>query len=88
MRIYEDCWLLGDSGGKILSLNNILPIDTVASDMIVRDSGWWNNYLLDNLFYPFEAQKIKSITLCNSTQNDYFSWPLTNDRDYSVKTGS
>ena len=38
-------------------------------------------------FYPFEAQKIKSIPLCLIPQEDTLVWPKTKDGQYSVKLG-
>ena len=38
-------------------------------------------------FLPFEAQKIKSIPLCLTPQEDTLIWPKSRDGQYSVKAG-
>lgn len=40
---------------------------------------------MDDLFLPFEAQRIKSIPLCVTDQDDCLSWPRCRSGSYSVK---
>ena len=87
VRIYQDCWLPGDGSGKVISPPSLLSADARVADIIDADSGWWNLYLLERAFLPFEAQKIKSIPLCLIPQEDTLIWPKTKDGQYSVKLG-
>ena len=42
---------------------------------------------MDDIFLPFEAQRIKSIPLCVTDQEDCLSWPRCRSGSYSDKTG-
>ena len=42
---------------------------------------------MDDIFLPFEAQRIKSIPLCVMDKKDCLSWPRCKSGSYSVKTG-
>ena len=79
VRIYQDRWLLGDGSGKVISPPSLLSADARVADIIDVDLGWWNVYLLERVFLPFEAQKIKSIPLCLIPQEDTLVWPKTKD---------
>ena len=61
VRIYQDYWLPGDGSGKVISPPSLLSADARVADIIDANSDWWNVYLLERVFLPFEAQKIKSI---------------------------
>ena len=64
VRIYQDCWLPSDESSKVISSPSLLSADARVADIIDANSDWWNVYLLERVFLPFEAQKIKSIPLC------------------------
>ena len=54
IQIYEDDWLPGNYGGRVL----VLPIShlrrtTTVSNLIDTDSNGWNSQLLDTPFLPF-----------------------------------
>ena len=59
----------------------------MVADLIDENTGWWNGRLLDSCFLPFEAQKIRSIPICFTPQEDILIWPKTKDGKYSVKSG-
>ena len=86
-RIYSDCWLPGAGSGKISSQISDIPANAEVADLFEENSGWWNGVLIDKYFFPFEAQKIKSIPVCITPQEDILIWPKTRDGKYSVKTG-
>ena len=66
---------------------SLLSADAKVADLIDADSGWWNVYLLDRVFLPFEAQKIKFIPLCLAPREDTLIWPKSKDGKYSMKLG-
>ena len=47
----------------------------------------WNVQLVDAVFLPFEAQRIKGIPICVTNQEDCVSWPKCRIESYSVKSG-
>lgn len=73
--------------GRITSPLSEIPTDAVVADLLEVESGWWNGALIDRNFLPFEAQKIKSIPICTTPQEDILIWPKTRDGNYSVKSG-
>lgn len=49
-------------------------------------SGGWNSFLVDQYFFPSEAQRIKEIPLCATRQEDCLTLYCTKGCDYSVKS--
>jgi len=86
-RVYSNCWLLGGGSCRITSSFSEIPADAVVADLLEVESGWWNGALIDRNFLPFEAQKIKSIPVCITPQEDILIWPKTRDGNYFVKSG-
>ena len=86
VKVYCDCWLPGEGSGRIISSAFSLHVDTVVTDLIDDNTGWWNGRLLDTCFLPFEAQKIRSIPICFTPQEDILIWPKSKDGMYSVKS--
>nr|POE62567.1 putative ribonuclease h protein [Quercus suber] len=43
--------------------------------------------LVDAMFLPFEAQRIKGIPICVTNQDDCMAWPKCKTGSYSVKSG-
>lgn len=46
----------------------------------------WNDQVVDSLFLPFEAHKIRGIPLCVIEQEDCITWPRCRSGSYSVKS--
>nr|POE93682.1 hypothetical protein CFP56_56268 [Quercus suber] len=77
----------GEGSGMVISPPSLLSANAKVADLIDADLGWWNVYLLERVFLPFVAQKIKSIPLCLTPQEDTLIWPKTKDGQYLVKLG-
>ena len=58
----------------------------VAKLLVARVEGW-NDQLVEAIFLPFEAQRIKSIPVPVTDQEDSVTWPRCKLGVYSVKTG-
>ena len=86
-RVFEDRWLPGQNPSKVISPWTSIDDDWTVSQLIDQDMGWWNSSIIDALFLPFEAQKIKGIPLCVSNQEDCIVWPRCKSRLYFVKMG-
>ena len=82
-RIFKDNWLLDENGGRVFSSVSHLHENSTVD----LDTKWWNVNLIDQIFLPFEAQKIKSIPLCVTPQEDILFWPKSSNGLYSVKSG-
>ena len=85
IRVFEDCWLPGNSGRCVTSPPLVLDMDTCVVNLIDDSLGWWNTRIIDEHFFPFEAENIKSIPLCIFSQPDYLHWPLERNGSYFVK---
>ena len=85
--MYHDCWLPGEGSGRIISPAFSLHVDMMVADLIDDNTGWWNGMLLDTYFLPFEAQRLRSIPICFTPQEDILIWPKSKDGMYSVKSG-
>ena len=48
----------------------------------------WNDQLVNAMFLPFEAQRIKGIPICVTSQEDCVVWPKCRSRSYSVRLGN
>ena len=87
VHIFKDNWLPGEGNGRIALAPNLLNNEAVVSQLIDQDTKWWNSSLINQIFYPFEAEKIKSIPICSFTQPDLLFWPSTNYGNFVVKSG-
>ena len=57
-----------------------------VANLLEPSGGCWNEQLVDDIFLPFEAQRIKSTPLYVTDQEDCLSWPKCRSGSYSVKT--
>ena len=57
------------------------------SKLLDLSGAGWNVQLVDAVFLPFEAQRIKGIPICVTNQEDCVSWPKCRTGSYSVKSG-
>lgn len=56
-------------------------------DLIDADSEWWNTRNINTHFFPFEAQRVKSIPLCVIAQSNFLLWPMQRNGVYLIKFG-
>ena len=87
IRIFQDDCLPNPNASRIQFHRGGLAPNTTADGLIDPNSGWWNLGLIDQCFYPLEAQSIISLPLCITPQTDSFVWPAERNGSYSVKTG-
>lgn len=57
------------------------------AEFINPNTGWWDTQKIEQMFLPFEVQKVKQIPLCVTRQKDCLVWPRSRDGKYSIKTG-
>ena len=87
IRIFHDAWLPNTNAGRILFHRGILSSTATIDGLIDPNSGWWNLGLIDQCFYPLDAQSIKSLPLSITPQTDTFVWPAEKNGSYSMKSG-
>ena len=85
IKIWEHRWLPSTSSGFVLSPKGNSNAIWVK-ELLVPNFGIWNSDLLDRIFMPWEAEEIKRIHVCALGQNDAYIWPLTPDKNYSVRS--
>ena len=85
INIWKHRWLDSSRGGKILSprLDSSLA---VVKDLFITGMKMWNSDLIDQKFYPWEADCIKSMPVSFHIDKDALIWPWTPDGVYSVKS--
>ena len=71
----------------MISPSNSISADWTVSRLLDPNGAGWNNQLVDAMFLPFEAQRIKGIPICVISQEDYVSWPNCRTRSYSIRSG-
>lgn len=85
IRVFKDNWLPGVAGGRVTSVPTDLNNSMRVAELIDRNLGWWNTWVIDETFVSFEAQRIKAIPLCETPQSELLYWALEKDGVYSVK---
>ena len=73
-KIFKDAWLPRSGAGRVLSIVSALSKNATVNQLIDSESGWWNSALIDEIFLPYEAHKIKSIPFCSSPREDVLIW--------------
>lgn len=64
IKFFGERWLPGDEPAKVISPSNSATVKWTVSMMMDLSGAGWNEHLVDAMFLPFEAQRIKGIPLC------------------------
>ena len=80
-------FLPNSNAGRIIFHKRILAQTATADGLINPNLGWWNLGLIDQCFYPPDAQCIIAQPLCTTPQADTFVWTVEWNGSYSVKSG-
>ena len=70
INIYNNRWLPGGASACVVSPRIEGVSNWSVTKLLELGEGGWNEQLLDEIFLPFEAQRIKSIPLCVTDQED------------------
>ena len=68
IKIVGERWLPGEEPAKVVSPSSSSTIDWIVNLLMDSNGVGWNDHLLDAMFLPFEAQRIKSIPICVTSQ--------------------
>jgi ribonuclease HI len=85
IRIWGDRWLSNSSGAPITP-QRILPEDARVSSLIHASTASWNSTLIDQVFFPPDAERIKSLVLSNRDVVDKLIWGGERNGQYSVRS--
>ena len=83
IQIWQHRWLPIEGGGRVLSLQWD-PSLQVVCDLFLPGSRIWNEELIDQSFW--EAEIIKSILVSKYAVADALIWPLSSNREYTVRS--
>ena len=72
IQLFHDAWLPNSNAGRIIFHKGILAQTAKTNGLIDSNSGWWNLGLIDQCFYPPDAQCIIAQTFCTTPQADTF----------------
>ena len=86
IRVYRDNWIPGVFPTKAVLPRAGFSKDLRVAELINPDTGWWDIQKIEQMFLPFEVQKIKEVPLCVTRQEDCLIWPRSRDSKYSGKT--
>ena len=64
IKIFGDRWLPREKPAKVISSLNSIPAEWTVSRLMDPCGARWNDQLMDAMFLPFEAQRIKGIPIC------------------------
>nr|POE71030.1 hypothetical protein CFP56_53816 [Quercus suber] len=78
-------WLTETIPGLIVSPRPEENLHKV-SELFLPNSRQWNLELIDDVFYPWEADAIKGIYISEDSSEDNLIWPLTPNGEYSVRS--
>ena len=58
----------------------------MVRDLFLPGSRIWNEELIDQCFYPWEAEIIKGIPISKYAAVDALIWPQSSNREYTVRS--
>ena len=66
----------------------VSSMEEATVNLLIEDSTrQWNKDIVDGIFAPKEAELIYKILLSRDASEDTIFWPLTQDGNYTSKTG-
>ena len=83
--IYNHNWLPEPGMSRVVSPKIDEGLNRVF-DLFYPNTKIWNWEVLQNSFYPWEAEAIRNIYVSEMCNTDYLVWPKTADGCYSVKS--
>jgi hypothetical protein len=86
INIWQDNWLPRQHGYKVWSTQGEAT-QIWVKDLFVPNTKIWDMNIINRIFHHFEAEQIIQIPTNGVIRQDEFSWPLTKDGSYTVKSG-
>lgn len=86
IRVWQDPWLPGPQSRCVLSPRGQSPQDLEVGTLICPINKCWKIDLLQQLFLPFEVERILNIPISRKLPEDVMFWELEADGCYSVNS--
>ena len=83
--MWRHWWLLDLNHSKIISPRTDSSVHWVC-DLFFPDTRVWDSSRLESCLILWEADLVRRIQVCEDKAEDTLIWPLTIDRDYSVRS--
>ncbi|XP_074306059.1 uncharacterized protein LOC141641287 [Silene latifolia] len=84
--VWLDPWIPNTQSRRVISPRNGNDEVMKVAHLMKPDRTGWNDELLDELFLPFEKDRIRNIRLCESSPTDDWCWDPSKDGEYTVKS--
>lgn len=85
INICEDPWNLGSPIRKVMTRRGNIVI-TKVSKLINVDNRTWDEYVINELFWPINAQHILSVMLALGMMEDFVSWHYNRNGIFLVRS--
>jgi hypothetical protein len=86
IKIWKDKWLPNPSTYRICSPPSVLDPNATVSELLDRETKWWNYQLVESIFSPEEVQMILSIPLSSTKQPDALFWRGSAKGNFTVRS--
>jgi hypothetical protein len=86
VKIWEDKWIPSTCSHKIQDPVRVLSKDAKVAEIISSELNWWNIPLIEHIFPAGTVERICSIPICPSSQEDQMIWAGTKSGLFSVRS--
>jgi len=87
INIWKDKWLPNQNGLKVIIPNTNNPNIVMVKDLIIDNPPSWNKSIIEDTFLPIDGLQILQLPITHKEQSDSIMWTVSENGDYSVKTG-
>lgn len=87
VKIWKHQWLTRKHSPLVCSLM-VPSMEEATADLLIKESTrQWKKDIVDGIFAPKKVELICKIPLSKDASKDTIFWPLTQDGNYTSKTG-
>ena len=88
INIWTDKWLPSETNQKVCSPRMVLPAEATVANLMdfSTPQSRWKDFLIDSIFFPFEASIIKTIPLSIRRPEDTLIWTKSRSRRFFVRS--
>ena len=74
--IWKYAWLNENGTSKVITPSRCLHPDSKVEALINADTGGWKKELIDEVFFPFDVDRINKVLFCFSGNEDERCWVM------------
>lgn len=87
IKFFKDQWLPCVGSSRVLSPPLDHDQEMRVAELIDHELHCWRTELIDGIFLPCEAKRIKALPLSLVSTSDWIYWPMNHNGVYSLKSG-